>query len=83
MLLKADHKLRASSSSEQRERQLKKANDKAANTFDFDSEEAPPPGAPVPGNDAPGGEAEGLPPLRLALAANDKTHALRSKWGMA
>ena len=82
MLLKADGKLKAASAAEQRERQLKKANDKAANTFDFDSEETAPLGAPVLGDDAQGGEAAGVPPVRLALASNNKAHAVRTKWGI-
>ena len=82
MLLKADGKLKAASSAEQRERQLKKANDKAADSFDFDSEETAPLGAHVLEDDAPRGETPGVPPVRLALASNNKAHAVRTKWGL-
>ena len=81
MLLKADGKLKAASSAEQRERQLKKANERVSFELDPDSEEGTPP-APNVGHDAPRGEAEGLPPVRLALAPNDKTLAVRAKWGV-
>ena len=83
MLLKADGKLKAATSAEQRERQLKKANDKTADAFDLDSEEAPLGRTHIPEDDAPGGQAPGLPPVRLALASNNKAHAVKTKWGIA
>jgi len=83
MLLKADGKLKAAAGAEQRERQLKKANDKAADAFNFDSQEETAPGTrPVLGDDAEGSQGQGVPPLRLALASNDKAHAVRTKWGI-
>ena len=82
MLLKADGKLKAATSAEQRERQLKKANDKLADPFSPDGEAELESDALHP-VDAPAGEAQGLPPVRLALATNDKTHAVRAKWGIA
>ena len=83
MLLKADGKLRAANSSEQRERQLKKTNDKhALDPFDPDGDPGPEQGYPVLKNDAPAGEGEGVPPMRLALATNDKAYAQRAKWGV-
>ena len=81
MLLKADGKLKAASSAEQRERQLKKANQRVSLEFDPASEEGTEP-ATVFSNDAPGSEAPRVPPVRLALATNDKTHAVRAKWGV-
>ena len=82
MLLKADSKLKAAAGAEQRERQLKKANDRRAFEFDPESEEGSEPGAPVLSGDAPRGEAPGVPAVRLALASNNKAHAVRTKWGM-
>ena len=82
MLLKADGKLKAASSAEQRERQLKKANERLSDPFDPDGE-AVPEGVAVLRNDAARGEAEGVPPVHLALAPNDKTHAVKAKWGIA
>ena len=81
MLLKADGKLKAATSAEQRERQLKKANDKAADTFDFETEVEPDGGA-LRSRDAPPGEEEGVPAMRVALASNNKAHAVRTKWGI-
>ena len=83
MLLKADGKLKAASSAEQRERQLKKANERLPDPFDPESVEGADPRALVPTDDAPPGEAQGVPPMRLALATNDKTHAVKAKWGIA
>ena len=81
MLLKADGKLKAAASAEQRERQLKKANDRLSVEFDPASEEGQEP-APVPSDDAQRGEGQGVPAVRLALATNNKAHAVRTKWGM-
>lgn len=81
MLLKADGKLKAANSAEQRERQLKKANERLSLEFDPAGEEGTD-GETVLPNDAARGEAPGLPPVRLALAPNNKTHAMRSKWGL-
>ena len=83
MLLKADGKLKAATSAEQRERQLKKANDRLSDTFDPEGDTEPTPRGAVLGDDAAAGEAPGLPPLRLALASNDKAHAVKTKWGLA
>ena len=85
MLLKADGKLKAANSSEQRERQLKKANERHTDPFS-DEGEAPaerhnPTDAAVPA-DVGAGSPEGVPPLRMVLAANNKAHAVRTKWGM-
>ena len=81
MLLKADGKLKAASSAEQRERQLKRANERLSVEFDPASEEGTEPAAVFPDH-AEGSEAQRLPPVRLALATNDKTHAVRAKWGL-
>ena len=82
MLLKADGKLKAATSAEQRERQLKKANERLTDAFDPDGE-AELAGDTVHRDDAPAGEAEGLPPVRVALASNNKAHAVKTKWGLA
>ena len=85
MLLKADGKFKAATSAEQRERQLKKANERRL-TDPFGAEGEVPllegrdPDVRV---DAEGGEAQGMPAVRLAVASNDKAHAVRTKWGIA
>ena len=82
MLLKADGKLRAAASSEARERQLKKANDRVvADPFREAGEEGTEP-APVFPNHVAGGEAPGVPAVRMALAPNNKAHAVRAKFGL-
>ena len=81
MLLKADGKLKAATSAEQRERQLKKSNDRYSEAFSLGGEDEPE-GVAVLRTDAPPGEAEGVPPVRLALATNNKAHAVRAKWGV-
>ena len=79
-LLKAEGKLRAASSAEQRERQLKKANERIADPFAEAGEEGEP---ALLRDNAPGGEAgPGLPPVHLALATNSKAHAVRAKFGI-
>ena len=80
MLLKADGKLKAATSAEQRERQLKKANEKLADPFDPDGLE----GAD-PRDGLEGADPRALVPtdaVHLALATNDKTHAVKTKWGI-
>jgi len=81
MLLKADGKLKAAASAEARERQLKKANDRLADPLGETGEEGTGP-APFFPDDAAAGEAQGLPPVRLALAPNNKAHAVRAKFGI-
>ena len=78
MLLKADGKLRAAASSEARERQLSKRN---PDPFGDPSEEVEAAAAVLP-NHVAGSEAEGLRPVRLALAPNNKTAAVRAKFGL-
>ena len=82
MLLKADGKLKAASSAEQRERQLQKANQRLSLEFDPEREEGTE-RETVLSDDAPRGEAPRVPAVRLVLATNDKTHAVRTKWGIA
>jgi len=81
MLLKADGKLKAAASSEARERQLKKANDRLADPFPEDGEQGTD-AAPVFPDHVAGGQAAGVPPVRLALATNNKTAAVRAKFGI-
>lgn len=83
MMLKADGKLKAASSAEQRERQLKKANERLADPFDLGEVEAAEHGTHVLTEDARPGEPQGMSPVRLAMAPDDgKAHAVRTKWGM-
>ena len=82
MLLKADGKLKAANSAEQRERQLKKANERLSFEFDPAGEEGTE-RETVLADDVAGGEAPRVPAVRLVLATNDKTHAVRTKWGIA
>jgi len=81
MLLKAEGKLKAASSAEQRERQLKKSNDRFADPFPDEGEDGTQP-APVFPDHVTAGEAEEVPPVRLALAPNNKTQAVRAKFGL-
>ena len=82
MLLRADGKLKAATSAEQRERQLKKANQKLVDDFDLIGVEGPE-GAPDVGHDVAPSEAQGLPPVRLDVAPNRKAAAVNAKWGIA
>jgi len=81
MLLKADGKLKAAASAEQRERQLKKANDRLADPFREDGEEGTEP-APIQPDYVTAGEAPRVPPLHLDVATNNKAHAVRAKFGL-
>ena len=81
MLLKADGKLKAATSAEARERQLKRANDRLADPFGPDGVEKSEPAAVLP-NHAQAGQAPGVPAVRLALATNNKAHAVRAKFGI-
>ena len=86
MLLKADGKLKAASSSEQRERQIKKANERFTDPLSDESTAATEGYDPADVAVAPNagaGPPEGVPPMRLVLAANNKAHAVRTKWGLA
>jgi len=81
-LLQAEGKLKAASNAEARERQLKRSYERQQDDVDPSAavgEEGPvdPPVLPI---DAATIEAERLHALRLDLAPNSKTHALRAKW---
>ena len=85
-VLKAESQYKAAASSEQRERQLKKANERFTDPFS-DEGAAPaeghnPTDVAVPA-DVGAGSPEGVPPLRMVLAANNKAHAVKTKWGLA
>lgn len=82
LLLKAEGRVKAANSSEQRERQIKKANDKLVDFGDLESEEATPHGTYVLSDDGKGSAAPRLPALPLVLARNDKAHAVRAKFGV-
>lgn len=81
LLLRAEGKSKAANSSEQRERQLKKANDRYADIGDIEGLDQPATPS-VRTDDVERGEAEGLRPVPLALAPNNKTHAIRAKFGI-
>ena len=82
-LLKADGKLKAASSAEQRERQLKNANDKRLESFDPDGPAQPEPGADVLTDDAQGSPADRVLGMHMALAStNKKAAGQRAKWGL-
>ncbi len=85
LLAKADGRVKVANSSEQRERQIKKANERLSDPF-RDEGEAPTEGPDSAGvaipADAGASPPEGVPPVRLVLASNDKAHAVRTKWGM-
>ena len=83
LLLKADGKLKAAASAEQRERQLKKTNTQLAaqftDPFPEAGEEGTEPATVFP-NHVAAGEAPGVPAVHLALAPNTKAHAVRAKF---
>jgi len=81
MLLKAEGKFKAATSAEQRERQLKRANERLADPLGEDGEEGPEP-APVQPDYVTPGEAPGMHGVRVALAPNNKAHAVRAKFGL-
>ena len=81
MLLKADGKLKAAASAEARERQLKKATERLADPFPPEGEAGAEPAVVFPNHVAPG-EASRVPPVQLALATNNKAHAVRAKFGL-
>jgi len=84
LLAKADGRVKVANSSEQRERQIKKANERHADPFGDEGEAPEETGAAVAVNpDAREGAPEGVSAMRLVLATNDKTHAMKSKWGIA
>ena len=80
VLLKADGKLKAANNAEARERQLKKSYERIVDEGALEGEPAPEGGRIVGPLDAEPGEAEGVPPVRLDLAPNNKAYALRAKW---
>jgi len=82
LLLKADGKLKAASNAEARERQLKKSYEANLDSFSEDGDQGSS-ASPIPPNHAEAGEAEGVSPLHLDVAPNNKALALRAKWGSA
>ena len=80
MLLKADNTLKAARNAESRERHLKKANERLADPLAEAGEEEAERDV-FPGYVAPG-EGAAVPPVRLALATNNKAHAVRAKFGI-
>ena len=82
MLLKADGKLKAAAASEARERQIRKANQRLADPLAEAGEEGAELETVLPDHVARG-EAQRVQALPLVLATNDKTHAVRAKFGIA
>jgi len=83
LLLKAEGKLKAANNAEARERQLKKHNDRFTDPLAPESEEAEPDhGTFVLADHAEPSEEEKLQAMRLVVADDDKTPALKTKWGM-
>jgi len=79
LLLKAEGKHKAANNAEARERALKRSYEKNIEGFDIDGEESTGPEGVPPVYVAPG-ESERVPPVRLAVAANNKTAAITAKW---
>jgi len=81
-VLKADSTLKAAANAEQRERHLKRQNEKLVDDFDPVNEDrtSPPRDADL-GHDAAAGEEERLQAMRLVLAPNKKARAVAAKWG--
>ena len=79
-LLKAEGKLKAANNAEARERQLKRSYERIVDEGVVESEPGPQGGEIVGPLHAEPGEVEGVPPLRLDVAPNNKAHALRAKW---
>ena len=70
----------SANNAEARTRTMKRHYEKNADPFDVNGEEIP---VAVQAGNAERGEGNGMPAVRLALATNDKTHAVRTKWGIA
>jgi len=73
----AKGKFEAANNAESRTRSMKKYYEKNVDPFGEESEEVP---AALPTGDALGGETEGVPPLRVDVAANHKANALMYKF---
>lgn len=81
ILLKAEGKLAAASNAEARERQLKKSYERLVEESDLDGDPRPEEDGVLP-LDAQEREAERLHALRLDVAPNNKTLAVRAKFGL-
>ena len=82
VLLQADGKLKAAKNAEARERQLKRSYERQLDSGFEDIEESAAKGDTVLPVDAQASEAQGLQPVRLGLATNNKAHAVRAKFGL-
>lgn len=78
LLMKAEGKLKAAANSEARERTMQKSRETDPDPFDFDRVEVE---EVVPLGYAPASEEEALPAVRLDVARDHKTLALRHKFG--
>ena len=79
-LLEAKGKLKASLSSEARERHMRKQSERDIDAFSEDGEEVAEAGRAVQPNDVEAGEAEGVSPMRLDVAPGPKAAAVAAKW---
>jgi len=78
LLMKAEGKLKAAANSEARERTMQKSREADFDPFDIPGAEVP---EAIPLGYAPAGEEEGVYPVRVDVAGNNKTAALRRKFG--
>lgn len=79
-LLEAKGKLKASLSSEARERHMRKQNERDADPFSEDGEEVAEAGRAVQSDHAAAGEAERVSAVRLDVAPDNKAAAVAAKW---
>jgi len=77
VLMKAEGKLQAANNAEARERTMRKSYEKHVDPFGDEGAEVP---EAVPAGDAEGSEEDWVQPLRMDVAEDDKTRALRMKF---
>jgi len=78
LIVKADSSFKAARNAEERARGMLKAYEKA-DPFRDEGEEVE---TPLRQPDAPRSEEEGLLPMHLDMAPNNKAYALNAKWGV-
>jgi len=77
LVLKAEGSYKSASNAEARARTMEKHVEKQLDPFGGEGEEIP---EAVPAGDVEGGEEDGVPPVYLDVAEDDKTRALRMKF---
>lgn len=80
LLLKAEGKEKAARNAEARERQLKRSYERDPDPFSENGDEVAEAGRAILPVHAAGGEAEGMLPLRVGVAPDDKAAAVNAKW---